>query len=199
MKHIVRFTSIALILLFAGASTLVRTSKRMRIEAAAWNPASSTEHLSPASPANLQGTPESQAATESTAERNKALVLKWSDALRNKDMSTAQPLVTDDWAIHGGGANFARGPEGLKQWQAYIEAMWANPHWAENDILAEGDKVVRRITVYQTWRSNNKESAMTVVFIYRITGGKIAEVWRAADALSSYHQIGAQIIMPGIS
>jgi non-heme chloroperoxidase len=189
MKHVVQFASIPLILLFAGASTFVRTSERM--------PTSSTEHSSPASPANLQGTPESQAPTASTTEPNKALVLTWSDALRNKDMATAQALVTDDWVIHGAGSNFARGPEGLKQWQGYIETMWANPHWTENDIFAEGDKVVRRITVYRTWRSNNKESAMTVVFVYRIADGKIAEVWRAADGLSSYQQIGAQIIMPG--
>ncbi len=53
--------------------------------------------------------------TASTTGHNKALVLKWSDALRKKDMATAQALVTDDWAIHGAGANFARGPEGLKQ------------------------------------------------------------------------------------
>lgn len=92
MKHLIRFTSIALILLFAGTSTLVRTSERVRIEAVGWSPASFTQHLSPASPANLQGMPESQAATASTTERNKALVLKWPDALRSKDTATAQAL-----------------------------------------------------------------------------------------------------------
>ena len=143
---------------------------------------------------------ERQTPTPSTTEPNKALVLKWVDALRgtNKDMAAAQALVTEDWTIHGAGANFSRGPEGLKQWQGYIDAMWSvsRPPTTE-DIMAEGDRVVRRTTVYRTWRSNNKESAMTVVFIYRITGGRIAEVWRAADALSSYRQIGARIIMPG--
>ena len=137
--------------------------------------------------------------TANTTERNKALVLKWSDLLRgnNRDLAAAQALVTDDWVIHGAGPGYSKGPEGLKQWQGYIDAMWANTHFTEDDIFAESDKVVRRITVYRTWKSNNKESAMTVVFIYRIADGKIAEVWRAADALTSYQQIGAQIIMPG--
>ena len=154
------------------------------------------------SPQAVNATPQNTSVAErktptaNTPEHNKALVLKWSEALRNKDMATAQALVTDDWVIHGAGSNFSRGPEGLKQWQGYIDAMWANAHWTEDDIFTEGDKVVRRTTVYRTWRSNNKESAMTVVFIYGIADGKIAEVWRAADALSSYQQIGAQIIMP---
>ena len=138
--------------------------------------------------------------TANTTERNKALVLKWVDALRgnNKDMAVAQALVTDDWVIHGAGSGYSRGPEGLKQWQAVIDAMWLVPRPPTNeDILAEGDTVVRRTTVYRTWKPNNKESAMTVVFIYRVNDGKIAEVWRAADSLTSYQQIGAQIIMPG--
>jgi uncharacterized protein (TIGR02246 family) len=169
MKHIVRFTTIGLSFFFFGAAPL------------------------------LTGNPERNTATESTAEHNKALVLKWSDLLRgnNRHLAAAQALVTDDWVIHGAGSGYSKGPEGLKQWQGYIDATWANTHFTEDDIFAESDKVVRRITVYRTWRANNKESAMTVVFIYRIAGDKIAEVWRVADALTSYQQVGAQIIMPG--
>jgi ketosteroid isomerase-like protein len=148
MKHIVRFTTIGLSFFFFGAATL------------------------------LTGNPEHQTETESTAERNKALVLKWSDALRNKDMATALALVTDDWVIHGAGVNFPRGPEGLKQWQGYIDAMWANARWTDNDIFVEGDKVVRRTTVYRTWKFNNKDSAMTVSIALRIAKSLKSGVWQ---------------------
>jgi uncharacterized protein (TIGR02246 family) len=170
MKHIVRFTAIGLTFFFVGAATPVTGNRKH------------------------------QTATESTAERNKALVLKWSDALRNRDMATAQALTANDWVLHDLGFNYSRGFEGVKQWQAFIDARWVAPEWAtraEEDIFAEGDKVARRGPVYRTGKANNKESVMTVVFIYRIADGKIAEVWRVADALTSYQQTGAQIIMPG--
>ena len=159
-----------------------------------------------AAPQAVDGRPQNKSvaerktATTKTTERNKALVLKWSDLLRgnNKDLAAAQALVTDDWVIHGTGGNLSRGPEGLKRWQGHIDAMWFVPRPpATEDIFAEGDRVVRRAIVYRTWKSNNKESAMTVVFIYRIADNKIAEVWRVADGLYSYQQVGARIIMPG--
>ena len=50
--------------------------------------------------------------TTSTTERNKALVLKWSDALRDKDIATAQALVTGEWVIRGAGAISRGDPRG---------------------------------------------------------------------------------------
>ena len=38
---------------------------------------------------------------------------------------------------------------------------------------------------------------MIAAFIYRIADHKIDEVWRVADDLSSFQQVGTQIIMPG--
>jgi predicted ester cyclase len=66
-----------------------------------------------------------------------------------------------------------------------------------NDIIAEGDKVVVRFTTTGTHKgylgnippSNNKFSYSTTE-IFRVSNGKIQEVWAASDFLTLYQQMG---------
>ena len=82
---------------------------------------------------------------------------------------------------------FAEGREGLKQ---AFKAFWeATPGYHEiEDQIAEGDKVVTRMTAYGTHDkdlpgnpvSGNKLQ-MTATAIHRIADGKIAEHWSNKD------------------
>jgi len=135
--------------------------------------------------------------TANTTERNKALVARWADAIWNKDLAVAQALVTDDWVIHGAGANYSRGPEGVKEWQSAVDSNWNYGGSMTDDVIAEGDKVAGRTTVFAMYKPNHRSTVTSVIFIYRIADGKIAEVWRVANYVSTYLQAGARIIMPG--
>ena len=92
-------------------------------------PLASSTPANPTSIPNLRDSPEDQAAAECSTERNKALAVKRSDALRNKDTATAQVLVTDGWVILGTGSKFAEGPQARKQRKAYIDVRWGIPRW----------------------------------------------------------------------
>ena len=135
--------------------------------------------------------------TASTTERNKALVARWADAVWNKDLAVAQALVTDDCVIHGAGSTYSKGPEGIKQWLAEADSNWSYGGSVTDDVIAEGDKVARRTTVFAMYKPNHRSTVTPVIFIYRVADGKIAEVWPVANYVSTYLQAGARIIMPG--
>jgi len=66
------------------------------------------------------------------------------------------------------------------------------------DIVAEGDKVVVRFTISGTHNGEfmgiaptGKKFTQTSTSIFRIAGGKIAEVWWLADTLGLLQQLGA--------
>lgn len=66
-----------------------------------------------------------------------------------------------------------------------------------DDMVAEGDKVVARIT----WRGTHKDEymgiaptdkqvTMEIISIYRVEGGKLAEQWAKSDTLNMMQQLG---------
>jgi hypothetical protein len=66
------------------------------------------------------------------------------------------------------------------------------------DQIAEGDRVVTRVTFYGTHQgtfvgmpSTNKPVSFEEIFIYRLERGKLAERWSVYDRASLLHQIGA--------
>ena len=89
--------------------------------------------------------------------------------------------------------------------QAIAMIFGAFPDWqvTVEDMIAEGDKVVARYTGQGTQRgellgipATGKRVTMTVIDIFRITDGKIAEHWVESDALGMMQQLGV-IPAPG--
>src|SRR5712691_2852617 len=99
-------------------------------------------------------------------------------------------LVAEDYIDHSPPPfPFASGREGLKQ---AFELFWeATPgHHEIEDQIAEGDKVVTRLTAYGTHAKDlpgiPKTGATLVtsaIAIHRIENGKIAEHWSNKDEL----------------
>jgi len=78
----------------------------------------------------------------------------------------------------------------------------AFPDWRHTieDMIAEGDKVVARMTVQGTHKgdflgvpASGKEVVFTNICIFRITSGKIMESWQEIDMMSVMQQLG---VMP---
>ena len=123
----------------------------------------------------------------STSE-NKAFVRRYLDAINGKD----KPAAVQDQYISDADAI-------LKQHIAGYEAAF--PHYAliEDDMIAEGDKVVVRWTMYATYGggfmnipATGQQVAMPGIIIYRIADGKIVEHWMQVDSAALMQQLGVQ-------
>ena len=70
-------------------------------------------------------------------------------------------------------------------------------HFTVEDLIAEGDKVVARLTasgaqqgVFMGISPTGKRTTVTAIDIIRIAGGKFVEHWLEMDTLGLLHQLG---------
>lgn len=89
---------------------------------------------------------------------------------------------------------------------AAVRAAWPDHQWAIEDLIAEGDRVVVRLTSRATHRAayggiapTGRPVAFGVVMIYRIASGRIAEQWGTADDLGRPLQLGASALARAVS
>ena len=135
---------------------------------------------------------------ENSAEKNKEIVRRFMDAYNNREMEIFNELVAPDYIDH---VFEQRGREYLKQ--LFTMAFDAFPDWYEaiEDIIAEGDKVWLRVKATGThtreWDlfgaklpPTGKKTSITMVFIWRIANGQLAEGWEVDDNLEFLRQLG---------
>ena len=87
--------------------------------------------------------------------------------------------------------------EKLKQAAAAYFAGFPDLHITTDDLLAEGDKVVKRWTArcthtgeYMGIPPTGNKLVVKGIEIFRIAGGKIAEIWSSMDTLGMLQQLG---------
>ena len=136
-----------------------------------------------------------------SAERNKALVRRFYDAIDRGDLDAMDELVAENYLDHSPPPFPGLGPgrRGLKQ---EFQIFWdATPgHHEIEDQIAEGDKVVTRLTAYGIHQrdlpgmaATGHELKMTATVIHRIENGQLAEKWSDKDLLGFLQQLG---VMP---
>jgi predicted ester cyclase len=131
-------------------------------------------------------------------EQNKTLVRHCIEEVFNKGNVTA----TDEFFA----PSFApplqpgvtRDREGYKQFVAIFLNAFPDLHVTIDDMVAEGDKVVFRATNSGTHKGEfigiaptGNHVIWTEISIWRIEGGRIAEVWTEVDKLGHMQQLGA--------
>ena len=134
---------------------------------------------------------------------NKALMRRWVEALNNGTWREAfDALFTTTCVFHeprpGAPPRLAAGPQGARDYAAAGFAAFPDLQWTVEDQLAEGDKVMTRLTQRGTHRGafmgiapTGKHVTMTGINICRIEEGKIAEMWQNLDTLGLMQQLGA--------
>jgi steroid delta-isomerase-like uncharacterized protein len=132
-----------------------------------------------------------------STEENKALVRRFYEEIDRGNLEAMDELVAEDYIDHSP-PPFPVGPgrAGLKD---AFKLFWdATPgrHVIE-DQIAEGDKVVTRLTAFGKHEGDlpgaprtGNEMQMTAVTIHRIANGKLAEKWSNKDELSLLQQLG---------
>jgi predicted ester cyclase len=133
---------------------------------------------------------------------NKAWFRRIEDAVNTGDVEVIS-RVTDEFLapdvlIHMPLAVEAPRPhEAFKQLWAMLLRGLPDLHLTIEDLIAEGDKVVMRASVtgthqgeYMGLRPTGKSITYNEIFIWRLAGGRITEMWGVVDVFSQMKQLG---------
>ena len=129
--------------------------------------------------------------------QNKALIRKFYDLIDVRDLDTALTLFSPDYSDHTPGIGLPPGIEGARAFFTMHFAAFPDGHITVLDVIAEGDKVVQRMTGEFTHRREfmgipptGKHVTWSWIDIWRIVDGKIVEHWTEADMMSVMQQLG---------
>src|ERR1043165_8743700 len=133
-----------------------------------------------------------------SAEENKALVRRFYEEIDKGNIDILDELLTEDYLDHNPPPFPGIGPgrEGVKY--AFKIFLTATPGYHKiEDMIAEGDKVVTRLTSIGKHEGDlpgapatGNAMKMTSITIHRIENGKLAEKWSEKDMISLLQQIG---------
>ena len=134
------------------------------------------------------------------AEQNKALIVRFVEELFNKgNMGIVGEIFAPDFIEREQlPPGIPDGSEGVKVLTTMLRSASPDYKAQIDDILAEGDKVVIRMTWSGTQKgefmgvpATGKRVSFGVIDIIRITNGKVAEHWGQMDSMSLMQQLGA--------
>ncbi len=133
-----------------------------------------------------------------STEQNKALVRRLFEQSDNHNGELPPDLFAPDYIYH-----FPASPEPLP-YQGHVQmarmfyAAFPNLQHSIEDQIAEGDRVVTRITIRGAHQGElmgmpptGKQIIVTAISIDRIVNGKIVEEWVNSDVLGMLQQLGA--------
>jgi predicted SnoaL-like aldol condensation-catalyzing enzyme len=143
-----------------------------------------------------------------STETNKTLVRRYYEEMLNKrDPSLTEELFAQNYVYHIGVAppNLPSGLEGFKQFVTEFLSGYTNLHFTIDDQIAEGDKVVTRVTGHSDnigplrgTRPASPEAAAKAdsipgISIERIVDNKIVESWGVFDTSAMYELVGVKV------
>jgi len=118
-----------------------------------------------------QASPEQEAA-------NKAAVLAFYEkGLNQKDADAALKYVGDRYVQHN--PNAADGPEGFRQFIAFLRDRYPASHSEIKRVFTDGDYVI--LHVHAVREPGTRGNA--IIDIFRLEGGKIVEHWDAVQPI----------------
>jgi steroid delta-isomerase-like uncharacterized protein len=140
------------------------------------------------------------------SEENKALVCEFfTEVINAGNMASADEFVTTDYVEHQQlpGAEGRQGIEGARAFLSMMHSAFLDVHFDIEDLVAEGDRVVARVTVSGTHQGEliglaptGKRVRTPGIEVFRVERGKMAEHWAVFDALGMLRQLGLQPV-PG--
>ena len=131
-------------------------------------------------------------------EDNKARVRRFYEEVFNqKNTAAIDEFFAPNIVDHSAPPGVPGGIEGQKQLIGLYLTAFPDLHLTVEDMIAEGDKVVVRLTSSGTQQGEfmsisptGKHVTITVVDIFRIAGGKFVEHWLQMDTLGLLQQLG---------
>jgi predicted ester cyclase len=132
-----------------------------------------------------------------SGEENMAIALRASEIVNQKNPDLIEECYPPDFVWHGPDQDI-RGYEQAKQMSSTFLAAFPDAQITDEDVIAEGEKVVRRYTTHATHQGETemfgpptgRQIELKGITIHRIEGGKIVEEWESYDNLSMMKQLG---------
>jgi predicted ester cyclase len=139
-----------------------------------------------------------------STEANKASVRRFYDEVFNKKNRAAiDEFIAPNHVNHALPPGLPAGIEGSKQFITMYLTAFPDLHFTVEDLIAEGDKVVARLTTRGTQQGvfmgippTGKQVTVTAIDINRIVGDKSVEHWLNMDTLGLLQQLGV-VPLPG--
>jgi steroid delta-isomerase-like uncharacterized protein len=135
-----------------------------------------------------------------STQSNKELIARHFEAFNAGDVDRLASLMSEDVVNHAAVPQ-AQGREGARSIVKKLRAAFPDLRMTVDDVIAEGDKVVCRVTVTGTHEgaldfvkiklpATGKSFRTTHIHVFRIADGKIAERWAERDEVSMLQQLG---------
>jgi serine phosphatase RsbU (regulator of sigma subunit) len=131
------------------------------------------------------------------AEENKAISRRYIEEVGNQGKLELADEFFDRYISHqADGSTLERGPEDVKRFTAEFRLAFPDFHLSIDEQIAEGDKVVNRVTLRGTQKGEfrdmaptSKEVEVKAVTIFRFSPeGKVVETWDYFDQLRLMRQ-----------
>ena len=134
-----------------------------------------------------------------SVEANKATVRRIADEIfSRRKLDVIDDIFAPHYVGHTQHGKVVHGAAGLKQFVAQYLAAFSHTQSVVEDQVAEGDRVVVRLTFTGThtgpWMGippTGKPVTVKGMALYRLQDGKIVEQWTIGDTLGLLQQLGA--------
>jgi steroid delta-isomerase-like uncharacterized protein len=131
---------------------------------------------------------------------NKELIARHFEAFNAGDIDGFVGTMAEDSVNHAAIPQ-AQGREGARTIVSKLRAAFPDMRMTVDDVIAEGDKVVCRVTVTGTNKgpldfvkiklpATGKTFRATHIHVFRVANGKIAERWAERDDVAMMQQLG---------
>ncbi|MDP9484260.1 MAG: ester cyclase [Actinomycetota bacterium] len=132
-------------------------------------------------------------------EENKRRVRRfWEHLFDERGWSVVGDIVSPEVVFRGTLGKEVRGIEGLRRYLLDAQAVFPDLRSTVNDLVAEEDRVVARLTFLGTQGGElfgvaptGRQVAYEGIAIHKMAEGRIAECWALGDILGLLRQLGA--------
>lgn len=132
--------------------------------------------------------------------KNKDLARAWIGALNERNVDAAMALLADDFVNHGAIPG-AQGRDAIPRLFGILWKAMPDLKWKLEDVIAEGDRVVSRVTMTGTQTgplefkhaaipATGREVVTEQLHVFRIANGKAIEHWLGRDDIGFMRQLG---------
>ena len=132
-----------------------------------------------------------------STEQNKALSRQWREEFDKKNWAALDEFVAPNVVMHFAGNPEPINLEATEQMLKMFYTAFPDLHHTFDDLIAEGDKVMLRLTFRGTHQEEfqgipptGNKIEFTAIVVDRFEGGKIVEHWSNMDNLSLMQQLG---------
>jgi steroid delta-isomerase-like uncharacterized protein len=136
-----------------------------------------------------------------STEENKAFMRRFYEGVFNqKNLAAIDDFLAPNFFNHSASQlGLVSGDlEHVRQFVGAVMQSFPDLHYTVEDMVAEGDKVVTRLTLSGTQQGDfmgipatGKHATVSDIEIFRIAGGKAVECWVQVDFLGLLQQLGA--------